>query len=355
MLKLILSYFFFIPKFFPHITFKQNIRPYFGVPKRNYGGPSLRTSKMIKVYGNYFFSPNIIYAQSWWTERELVDSINYAKKNNVSIIFNQNGWFYPAWYQGKWKKRNKLIVDVHKLSKMVIYQSNFCKNASKELNNYYKNSSLVIHNPSLIEKKNKIIKNKIFNILLTGIFGKDSKHILMPALKAINHIEENKLASFEFKLNIYGVIKNDMKNSNWFKDYLDLFSKLKSKKKVYFHGKYSHKTIHEILNNTNLAIHIKYKDPCPNAVIEKLQYGIQHIYSNSGGTPELIGDAGYPINVKNVWNEMVAVNYKVLAKKIILAKKNEKVMKKKAFKQSKKFRNNKYINIHDKIFNNLDI
>ena len=310
---------------------------------------------MIKIYGNYFFSPNIIYAQSWWTERELVDSIYYAKKNNVPIIFNQNGWFYPAWYEGNWKKRNNLIVEVHKLSKKVIYQSNFCKNASIQLNKYYKNSNLIAYNPPLIEKKYKIRKSKTFNILLTGIFGNDSKHILMPILKAISYMDKKKLGSFPFKLNIYGVIKNDMKSSDWFKDYSNLYRKLNDSKKVYFHGKYNHKTIHQILINTDLAIHIKYKDPCPNAVVEKLQYGIPHIYSNSGGTPELIGNAGYSLNVKNVWNRMVEVNHVELAKKIILAKKNTLALKKKAIKQSKKFKIRQYINIHNKIFNNLDL
>ena len=61
-----------------------------------------------------------------------------------------------------------------------------------------------------------------------------------------------------------------------------------------FYGKYNHKNLDTILRDINLAIHIKYKDPCPNA-IEKLQYGIPHIYSNSGGTPELIGKVDYQL------------------------------------------------------------
>ena len=33
----------------------------------------------------------------------LEDAYNFLK-NNVPIVFNQNGWFYPAWYKGNWKK-----------------------------------------------------------------------------------------------------------------------------------------------------------------------------------------------------------------------------------------------------------
>lgn len=354
MIRSLLNNFFFIPKFLPHINFKNKIRPYFGLPKRNYGGPNIRTKKMTQVFGNYFFSPNIIYAQSWWSKEELEDTISYSKKNKVPVIFNQNGWFYPAWYKNDWRIRNYTIVKVHKISKKVIFQSKFCKNTSIKLNNYCNKSNIIIYNPALIKKENKIIKSKIFKIIVTGVFGKESEHILLPILKSINHIHKNKLAKFKYVLDIYGVVKEDMKSSNWFPEYKKIFQDLNKKQLVFFHGKYKHHNIHNLLVNANLALHLKYKDPCPNAVIEKLQYGIPHIFSNSGGTPELIQKAGISINVKESWNKMESVNYKELSKKIILAKENYKTLRKLAFKQGRKFGIHKYISQHKLIFEFLD-
>jgi len=354
MFKSILRYFFFIPKFFPYFRFENQMRPYFGIPKRNYGGSNLRTIKMIKYFGNYYFSPNILYAQSWWTEKEINDCIRYSKKNNIPIVFNQDGWFYPAWYKSDWKKRNKIIIKAQKLSKKVIYQSHFCKKTSLTLNNYRSRKSKILYNFPLINKKKRKINKKIFNILLTGVFGKESEHILIPALKAIEFIEERKLSNFNYKLQIYGVIKDDMKNSNWFYKYNNIYKKLNNKGLVFFKGKYNHKNLDKILLNTNLAIHLKYKDPCPNAVLEKLNYGIPHIFSISGGTTELVGNAGYGLKVKDQWNKMLEVNYKILAKKIILAKKFEKNLTKNSVNQSKKFSYSKYILEHKKIFNNLN-
>ena len=354
MIKSISTFFLFIPKFFPHFNFKKNLRPYFGLPRYNYGGPNIRTKKMIKIFGNYFFSPNIIYAQSWWSEKEINDAITYSKKNSVSVIFNQNGWFYPAWYKKNWKKRNATIIKIQKISKKVIFQSKFCKDTSLELNNYLNKSNIIIYNPSLIEKeKKKINKDKNFNIIVTGVFGAESKHILIPILKSINHLSKNKLATFKFRLNIHGVIKQDMRQSIWYKNYQKLFKDLNKKKLVFFYGKYDRNEIHQILCKSNLALHLKYKDPCPNAVIEKLQYGIPFIYSNSGGTPELIKKAGIPINVKDVWSNMQSVDYKILSKKIILAKKHYKILSEEAFKQSKNFNFNRYVIAHKKIFNQL--
>src|SRR5262249_50166298 len=40
---------------------------------------------------------------------------------------------------------------------------------------------------------------------------------------------------------------------------------------------------------------LKNNDPCPSIVLEALATGLPVIYCNSGGTPELVGDAGVAI------------------------------------------------------------
>lgn len=357
MFKSILTYFFFIPKFLPYIKNKNEIRPYFGLPKRKYGGPNIRTKKMIESFGNYFFSPNIIYAQSWWEEKELEDALCFSKKHKIPIVFNQNGWFYKAWYRKNWRKRNQILVKIQKASRKVIYQSKFCKFASKKLNNYINKNSSIIYNPALINKKiqfKKVInKNNKFNIIVTGVFGDESRHILLPILKSIDYLDKKKLSPLIFKIDIYGVIKNDMKKSIWFSQYKKLYEKLFKKGLAHYNGRYDHKNLHNILSNINLAIHAKYKDPCPNAVIEKLQHGIPHVYSKSGGTPELIGNSGLAVKVRDVWHEMVEINYKDLAKKIIKISNNYKIYSSNALKQREKFNYSKYILKHKKIFKRL--
>ena len=68
MINMFLKYF-FIPKFFPYFRYENQLRPYFGIPKRNYGGPSLKNYSNDKIFWKFLFSPNIIYAQSWWTDK----------------------------------------------------------------------------------------------------------------------------------------------------------------------------------------------------------------------------------------------------------------------------------------------
>ena len=59
-----------------------------------------------------------------------------------------------------------------------------------------------------------------------------------------------------------------------------------------------------IYQKHEVYINLKYLDPCPNAVIEALSCGLPVIYSNSGGTPELVGNnAGIGLSVDINWEK----------------------------------------------------
>ena len=49
---------------------------------------------------------------------------------------------------------------------------------------------------------------------------------------------------------------------------------------------------------------LKYKDPCPNTVIEALSCGLPILYSASGGVPEIVGNGcGVALKVLDNWHE----------------------------------------------------
>ena len=59
-----------------------------------------------------------------------------------------------------------------------------------------------------------------------------------------------------------------------------------------------------------------------------MSLGIIHVFSDSGGTPELIGNAGLGISVKDRWSNQISVNHIILVKKIFQAIKKKKFLKK---------------------------
>ena len=49
---------------------------------------------------------------------------------------------------------------------------------------------------------------------------------------------------------------------------------------------------------------LKYKDPCPNTVIEAMSCGLPVLYSNSGGLPEIVSqDCGIGLRVRDTWKK----------------------------------------------------
>ena len=347
--------FLFLPKFFTFLPSslqkkQKHIRPYFGINTFSTGGPYIRTKRLIEYFGNHLFAPNIIYAQSYWSVEEILDCIEYSKKTKIPIIFNQNGWFYRAWYDGNSKYRNKLLCKIQNKSQLTIYQSKFCKIFSKILNKSYEKNSIVLHNDVPNYKIKKLSKKNFF--LVSGIFDKNSAHVLLPAVKAFYYLSQKKnLKIKKIKLIVTGVFKSSAKTSGWYKEYLHYSSKLEKINYFEYRGIYNSKNKNFILKDIAFSLHLKYNDPCPNAVVENIKKGIIHIYSNSGSLKELLGHAGVPINLeKNNTNKLLSVNYRVLAKKILISIKHKNLLYNKTRLQRNKFNYKNYLQIHKNIF-----
>jgi glycosyltransferase involved in cell wall biosynthesis len=68
---------------------------------------------------------------------------------------------------------------------------------------------------------------------------------------------------------------------------------------------YSQREAPALFQRAHVLLHLKYKDPCPTAVIEALACGVPVLGSRSGGLPELVGDeAGILLDVPDSWEEI---------------------------------------------------
>ncbi len=269
---------------------------YGGAREGDKGGPLVKTKKLKRYFPEYNLSFNIVYLQS--NAIYLYDStIECLKHNNFSLILNQNGVFYPAWFEGNWEKENLKISKAYHSADYVLWQSKFSKKASEKFLGKRKGMGSILYNAidtNIFIPHKKPFKEK-FTFLITCNINEKSIYRISSVIDAFNELlNENK--------NIFLKIAGNVENAS------TILSKVKIlnlENNISFVRSYKQNEAPQIYGEADAYITISYQDNCPSAVIEAMSSGLPILYSNSGGTPELVGkDAGIGLKVKESWQNI---------------------------------------------------
>jgi hypothetical protein len=309
---------------------------------------------MIEVFGNCYINPSLVYAQSGWSIAELESTLERAVRRKVPVVMNQNGWYYPAWYKGDWKLANKQLLRAHELSSYVIYQSRFCVEAMTALTGVVPSEPMVLHNAVQIPETNLLTRNPTRPTLwLSGVFHTDADHILLPALEAMEILAQQKQEDSPL-LKIAGYFDKSAKACNWYSRVQSKLSSLIGRGVCVWIGKYSPVDLPSLMQDVSLALHLTSKDVCPNAVLERMALGVGHVYAKSGGTPELVGDAGISVSSSLDWSRQTPVAVDELVEAIKLGLKNWRSLGDESLKRTKiNFSLERYMESHKKIFRDI--
>lgn len=335
---------------------RQSVRPFFGF-RLGKGGPAVRTSRMKAHFGNYFFAPNLIYASS----AGLVGLSAIKKaRSHAKIILNQNGVYYPGWYFAQdLAQKNQQLALLQALSDEVIFQSEFCKQAYlAHVGPITKPHRVVLNScPDLLPmgaSLDQIMSQKAALrpcAILSGVFSEDAPHILEPLLDALEILAHE---NFVFKVILAGYFDSKSKQMEWYSALLTRIQSFEKHGMLEWIGTYDEADLVRLSLSCHFALHLKYKDPCPNAVIERMSLGLPHIFSNSGGTPELVGGAGIGLRVPDSWSEQCKVNAQELAqaiKQMSLSYPALSVLSRSRYVESLSW--TQYLKTHDEIFNEV--
>tara|TARA_B100000242_G_scaffold285049_1_gene249023 strand:+ start:355 stop:1464 length:1110 start_codon:yes stop_codon:yes gene_type:complete len=296
----ILQHFFVLINFSKIIKSKKIKIFYAGAISGNYGGSFVKIKRIKEFYPKSYLSFNLVYILSN-AIFVIPQSISYLKKNKIPIILNQNGVFYSGWYNGNWKKKNFEMSNIYHQADFVFWQSKFCKKCADKFLGKRKGPGEVLYNSVdtdiFIPKNKKLTRNQnTFNFLITGKIPYALEYRVISAIRGLDlaikkGLDANLIVAGELDKKVLVNCKQ-------------LINQLNIRNRFLYLGRYSQANAPIIYQKGDAYIMLKYKDPCPNTVIEAMSCGLPVLYSNSGGLPEIVSqDCGIGLRVRDSWEK----------------------------------------------------
>ena len=293
MFKIIFNYFFVSSNHFSRIPKVH----YGGSRGGELGGPSVKIKKLNQYFPESSWKFNILYLLSNSIYLNPL-SCKLIKKKGLPVVLNQNGVFYPAWFDGNWEKENYKMSQIYCLADYILWQSKFCKKACEKFLDKRIGIGEILYNSvdtSIFVPKNRGNKKR-FSFLITGNIRRKNNYRISIVLIALKEILKK---NTEVELIIAGYVEDR-------KYFFSKIRDLKIQDNVIFIETYSQKDAPEIYQLADAYITMSYQDNCPTAVLEAMACGLPILYSNSGGIPELVdNESGLGINVKRNWNKII--------------------------------------------------
>lgn len=287
---------------------------YGGARTGNLGGPLVKVHRLNQFFPESKFNFNLLYCLSN-TPYLSHNSLRKVKSRKIPIILNQNGVFYQGWYPKGWEERNSQMSKAYQIADYVFWQSEFSRSTANKFLGERKGPGEILFNAvdldSFKPKSHSMNLPTTVNFLIVGKFDYDKFYAIKPAIVALKN---NLTLNYNFHLSIAGYMDSIVKKRT-----LEIAEELGVSNFISLMGKYSQTEAPVIYKNANVLIHLKYLDPCPNVVIEGMASGLPVIYSDSGGTKELVkGEAGTPIkSVINFEQPPIPVDPSVLSLSMI--------------------------------------
>ena len=210
---------------------------------------------------------NVLYLGSSTVPEDASVLFRLARRRGAAVLWNQNGVAYPGWHGPGWEGTNEPLARGLHAADRVLYQSEFCKLSSDRFLGEPSAPWEVLHNPVDTERFTPAEDPPQRPTLLVGA-NRSQPYRLELALRTLALLPE------EWRLLVAGP------------------APAVSAERVELAGPYTQRDAPGLARRAHVLLHPKYNDPCPTFVLEGMACGLPVVYSASGGTAELVGEAG---------------------------------------------------------------
>ena len=234
---------------------------------------------------------NVLYLGSSSLPADASRLIALARRRRAAVVLNQNGVAYPAWAGERTAALNAPLAEALQAAGHVLYQSAFCKEAADRFIGQPSGAWEVLHNPVDTTAFTPAAATPAGGpVLLTA--GKPG-YRLEAALRTVELLADDQPG---VRLIVAGELGG--------KD-AALVRELGLEARVDLLGRYAQRDAPLVFSRAHLLLHPKVNDPCPNVVLEAMACGLPVVHSASGGTLELVGDAGVAVPSSATWEQDV--------------------------------------------------
>ena len=249
-------------------------------PGERAAGGTAKAQKLNERFPNSLRDFSLLYLGSTWLPRDLRPLLYLARRRRIPVVVNQDGVGYPGWAGDRTETINRPLRRALHAADHVIYQSEFSKRSADLFLGEPRGSWEVL--PNAVDVGHFTAAESPPSggpVLLLG-GDQTQAYRLELALKTLaelltRHPDARLLVTGRFVAPIEPLV-----------------AELGLGDRVELVGDYAQRDAPGVFRRAHLLLHTKVLDPCPTLVLEAMATGLPVVYPASGGTIELVGDAG---------------------------------------------------------------
>jgi glycosyltransferase involved in cell wall biosynthesis len=241
---------------------------------------------------------NVLYLGSSTRPADSAALLELARARGAAVVLNQNGVAYPGWHGPGWEETNEPLAELLLGADHVLYQSAFCKLSADRFVGQPQGGWELLHNPVDTERFTPAKRpERPLTLLLGG--NQYQRYRFESALRAFEKVR----AEIDARLIVAGRISWHPETRKAKREALESLERSPAGRDIELAGAFTQQEAPALYRRADVLVHTKYNDPCPTVVLEAMASGLPVVFSDSGGTPELVGDAGIGVSAPLDWDE----------------------------------------------------